>query len=407
VGCKIEIMTTQTQAVRTYEHLHFAEYLDGGIEEIGFFDLEALKTGLFLNHPVKKNTLNFPIQKKNKIPKKQIAKTEKDWLLSNYSYLCQQLLGHQVAHIEYPGGSYRTSCQLILENGQTLIATRRSTPVRSRYESLILQRLEKHNAPIPQHYAYNGLVLLQEDIQGIRLSEALENATEKQYESYMHSALNALSEIHQIADKEGLDHAVPIIGCERDWLIALLDRTAIIGNHLNIPCPSVPVAQMFDLLLLLKPRFIKWDARPGNAILCNDGNVKWFDWEHCCARNRIDDIAWLLCDDSVPDYPETEERLIEAHLHAFADERNIDEAFAYLNVFGVHHCCVRLARLLDEKRNRTWHDVDINIKHGQSGLALKESIRLCKRASRWSRKNEMTAVLGDWFLEIAEYLKRI
>ncbi len=400
-----------TEAPRTYDHIHFGEYLDGGIEEITFFDLHALKTGVVFNQSIEKEKLATHFNKRTPFTKQEnknnLEQTHDDWLIANYSYICQQLIGHKVAHIEYPGGSCRSSYQLILDNGHSIIATRRFTPVRSRYESLILQRLEKQNAPTPKHYAYNGLVLLQEDIQGVRLSEALSNASEKQYKAYMDSALSTLAEIHQIADREGLDHAVPILGCERDWLIGFLDRTAIIGNHLNIPCPSVPVVEMFNLLILLKPRFIKWDARPGNAILCDNGTVKWFDWEHCCARNRLDDIAWLLCDDSVPDYPDAEDHLIETHLNAFADGRNREEAFAYLNVFGVHHCCVRIARILDEKAGKTWHDVDINIKYAQSGLALKETQRLCQRASRWARKNKMTAMLEDWFLQIAEYLPRI
>lgn len=61
------------------------------------------------------------------------------------------------------------------------------------------------------------------------------------------------------------------------------------GNHFNIPAPAIPAAQIFDLLTLLKPRFVKWDARPGNAMVNEEGQVHWFDWEHCCARNRLRD----------------------------------------------------------------------------------------------------------------------
>jgi hypothetical protein len=383
---------------QTYEQLHFKQYLDGGSRRLTFLNWRALQLEMpSCSNPFPAPPTHAPIPKR-----------EDGWLVAGYSHVCQQLLGRQVMEIGFPGGSHRSSCRLLLDDGTSVIATRRLDADRALFESLVMRRLERLAAPTPRHYAFNGLVLLQEELSGIRLSTALQQATEPQYTSWMAAALESLANTQHLAERDGLSHAVPVLGCEPEWLIGLIDRTALLGNYLGVRCPPVPVRQYFDRLLLLKPCFVKWDARPGNAMLGDDGKVKWFDWEHCCARNPMDDMAWLLCDDSVPDYPAAENHLIERYLPDFADGRNLEDAQAYLTLFGVHHVCVRLCRLLDEKGHDTWPAYAEYLRsQSQSAITLSMAQRLCTRAFRWAGKHPMTAMLQDWLLEIAERLPRI
>jgi hypothetical protein len=395
---------TSTSA-KTYEYLHFSEYLDGGSEKIAFLDWSALQQGIppHSSYRFRANTLPTSQSK----CEDQHDSSDDDIMLHSYSHICKQLLDQTAIRLDFPGGRHRASFRLILENGKSVIATRRADASRSYYESLVMRRLENCHAPTPKHYAYNGLVMIQEDLHGTRLSDALRNCTSEEHYSFlMEQALSSLLEIHHIAAKEGLAHAVPVLGCEPDWLIGLIDRTALIGNYLNIPCPTVPVNQLFNCLYLLKPSFVKWDSRPGNAMLDSDNNIKWFDWEHCCARNPIDDMAWLLCDDAVPNYENAEESLIDKFLPAFADGRNLDDARTYLEVFGVHHTCVRLGRLLDAKGSDSWEVYD-NSLEVEAGLQLHTAISLCRRAAFWAKKNKMTRMLQDWFLEIESNLPKI
>jgi len=392
------------QPPQTYNQLHFAEYLEGGQQTPLLFNWGHLQGDLPARTEYHFKLTDSKAYKPSLVV--GYALEDEREKIKAYSHCCQQLLGQKLVAIEFPGGMHRSSFRLTLENGHSVIASRRFNAGRSFYESLVMRRLEKHQAPIPKHYAYNGLVMIQEELSGVRLSDALQNCSEEQYVKMMSSALDALLEIHEIAEKEKLSEVVPIIGCEHDWLIAFIDRTALLGNYMGIPTAKIPVKQIYDCLMLLKPRFIKWDARPGNAMLGDDGKVKWFDWEHCCARNPMDDMAWLLCDDAVPNYPEAEDQLIDTYLAAFADGRKLDEARVYLDVFGMHHACVRLCRILNEKDSDSWlaYENSISVQHGSP---LRTAQQLCKRASRWAGKNPMTASLAEWFLQIAKRLPRV
>jgi len=400
------------QPPQVYDELHFREYLDGGNEKVPLLNWNNLQQNIpaytryrFDEHD-NADSHSDDYKNNDNLENSTYSQAELQQQVQAYSHICQQLLGQKVSSIDFPGGTHRSSFRLTLENGSNVIASRRFDPSRSFYESLIMRRLEKHQAPIPRHFAYNGLVMIQENLSGIRLSDALLDATEEQYSLWMGNALASLIDIHNIGNREGLTHAVPIIGSEPDWLIALIDRTALLGSYMNIPCPEVPVKQIYNCLLLLKPSFIKWDARPGNAMLDSDGNIKWFDWEHCCARNPIDDMAWLLCDDAVPFYPEAENQLIDSYLSGFADGRNLDDALTYLQVFGTHHACVRLGKILDDKGSDSWITYENRIEV-EPGFQIKIAQRLCKRAAYWSKQNKMTYALKDWFEEIANTLPNL
>lgn len=370
------------KTVPNSETIHFPHYLDGGSRALYSIDWTALQDNLplYCRQILSKNASRTSGKKYTVAPATGLV-------LHRHSHIAQQLLGLKAVQVEFPGGWQRCSFRLILENDQRVIVTRRAEPARGRFESLLMRRLERLGAAIPRHLAFNGVILIQEDLPGIRLSEALQHATEQQYATWMAQALESLSEIRQLALSDGLDQLVPVVGADPDWLVALIDRTALLGNYLKLPCPAVPANHLYERLMLLKPVFNKWDARPGNAMLGEDSHVSWFDWEHACARNPMDDMAWLLCDDATPEYPATEQQLIERYLTDFADGQDADSAFAYLSVFGMHHTCIRICRLLNEKASDTWTDYEKKV-GAQPGSLLKTTRQLCHKASRWACKDK-------------------
>ena len=117
-------------------------------------------------------------------------------------------------------------------------------------------------------------------------------------------------------------------------------------------------------------------------------------------------MGWLLCDDAVPEYPDEEKQLIDAHIEAFADGRNPEHAQTYLNVFGTHHACIRICRLLDEKAYDSWEQFEQRV-NATPGTLLPVTQRLCTKAARWAAKSAETEMLRDWFLEVHERLVEI
>ncbi|MEE9337770.1 MAG: hypothetical protein V3U87_06795 [Methylococcaceae bacterium] len=318
----------------------------------------------------------------------------------------EQLLNSKVKDVEFPGGPTRKSYRLHLIDGRSVIATERRERSLLAIECAVLRKIGKNSSAVPKLLATDGnYLLVQEDLKGVRLPQALHDANEKQVESLLDNALKSLSTIQKIGSENGLDEQFQPIGNSQEWITGLIDRPAIIGRHFQIHPAQPKVDKLFDLFTVSKQRFVKWDARPGNAIVQEQDNVSWFDWEHCGTRNRLDDLAWLLCDEFVLDSVEMENRLINNNLELFSDHFSLDHAREYLYSFGVFHSCVRLGLILNYKGRGSWWDLDKCLSGDKAGVTLDLAERICYRASRWAKQSEFTEVLSPWFIEMAENLK--
>lgn len=373
--------------------LHFRDYLSGGVSET---------TSLW-------QTIDITSQNDVHNLQNQINHNEptKGYLYENLSSLCTKSLGVALSRIEYPGGKCRSSFRLILKNGQSVIASRRSEIGRAILEERILHYLTKHNGPVPKILTFNGLVLLQEDVGNQRLSNALAETNESGYKILLAKALDSLLSIHSIAKNENLRRYAPIIGSDRKWLTSFIDRPFFLGNHLDMTPPVPDLDNIRELLILVDPQFIKWDARPGNAALTLQQEVIWFDWEHCGARNRLDDLVWVMCDESTPYFPNAENQLLNKYIPLFQDGLTLKHAHSYCRVFGMLHCCTRLCLILSEKKGKNWGDHKKIIEGDKVGVTLEQAQRLCLRASDWCNHEPMIRNMSPWFLAISDHLTKL
>ncbi len=271
---------------------------------------------------------------------------------------CQGLLRTRIERTEFPGGKSRDACRLILEDGRIAFGTQRDSTRLAALEARVLKKLHAEGAPVPSVLAFNGLVLIQEDLGERRLSQAIDGAPAAKVRELLSKALVSLASAHRAGERAGLDDDVPSIGKDEPWLMGLLNQPAIIAKELGLKSPLLEEDALLDVIRIRKPRLIKWDARCGNAILRDDGTVAWFDWEHCGRRNRLDDLIWVLGDEFTPDLPDVEEKLLDNYLPAFADDLSLDEARAYIAAFGSLHTCVRLELILENKDGEEWWDWD-------------------------------------------------
>ena len=84
------------------------------------------------------------------------------------------------------------------------------------------------------------------------------------------------------------------LGTADSWLRGLIDTPNRIGEALEAPAPDLDTDGLVSTLQAGEPCFLKWDARPGNAVVLADGSIGWFDWEHCGARNALAENAFLI-----------------------------------------------------------------------------------------------------------------
>jgi hypothetical protein len=317
---------------------------------------------------------------------------------------CQGLLRMRIEHADFPGGRSRDACRLTLEDGRVVFGTRRGSPRLAALEARVLKKLGREGAPVPKVLAFNGLILIQEDLGNRRLSQAIDRASPEDVHDLLAAALDSLSQIHVAAEAAKLDENLPSIGRDEPWLLGLVNQPAIISDRLSLKPPALDPQALIAHIRIRKPRLIKWDARSGNAIVRDDGGIAWFDWEHCGRRNRLDDLVWLLGDEFAPDLPAVERELLRSHLPAFADDLSLDEATAYVAMFGSLHSCVRLELILDNKDGDAWWDWDYCLERDKVGVTLEGARRLCARGARWAAWSSFTEPLVNWFGDAAAKL---
>ncbi len=313
---------------------------------------------------------------------KSDRKTRQEKLNRELAAKCGRLLGERVTSMQYPGGRSRRSFRVILKNRGPVIVSFRPKHNRAETERAVLKELAPRGALIPRLLASDGKkMLIQEEITGERLSEAMHGQDESRVEQVLDAALTSLADTHRVGSESGFDTSLVTLGETFEWLVGLLDRPAVIGNFLKVPAPQPNLKELESLLAVRKPRFIKWDSRPGNAMVREDDKVYWFDWEHCGARDALDDLAWMLCDEYMPDHPQLEAALLKRFLPLFAlcSKRSPRDALTYLSRFGTLHSCVRLNLVLKHKGNGDWWNPEFCARTDRVGVTARTALGFSQR----------------------------
>lgn len=313
---------------------------------------------------------------------------------------CRDRLDALVLGSERPG---RPGCQAVrvfLDSGPVVV-TRRAQPERARLEADVLSELAAAGAPVPEVLAFDGELLIQRDLGPYRLADAFDMPDDPGWIDCVDQALHSLGSIQTIAREARLAERVPEIGTVPGWFDNLMSAPSRIGERLILPTPLVDEAAVRGLLHSPNRSFVKWDARPINAALCENGTVAWFDWQHCGKRDPLDDLVWLLSDERTPDQPEIEAALIDRHLTAIAGPDYRGDAFEYLMAFGAFHMCIRLHVMLNRKGDDAWLSQHLD---DGTGVTLEAAQRSCRRAARWASWSNVTAPLSDWLRAVSDIL---
>ncbi|MGB5325353.1 MAG: phosphotransferase [Pseudomonadales bacterium] len=319
---------------------------------------------------------------------------------------CEKLLGQKVVGMEYPGGTSRDSVKILLEDGSTAFASTRSRSARAGNERRVLNALAAADANAPKLLASDSKrLLIQQAIPGVRLTEALHNKKDAYIALRLNNAVESLACIHAVGSAQGLDESMTPLGDTPGWLRGLLERPAIIGNFFGINVPAFDTNALQEILKLRKPRFVKWDARPGNAIARPDDEIFWIDWEHSGTRNRLDDLVWLLADEWVPERPDIEQKLLDTYLEKFRDDLSPEDAHRYFHALGVFHLCIRMGLIFRYKKDGKWWNYQKCLAGDKVGVTRRNLRRICRRGERWAAMNVETHALSDWFASMGAFAK--
>lgn len=313
--------------------------------------------------------------------------------------ICLDLLGRAPDAIETPGGKSRDSVRVRFAE-RSVIVTHRKHTQRSKLEALVLRVLSDSEAPVPRLLGWRGDWLLQQDLGAQRLSEVLAAAEPEVVGDLLHQAITGLVHCQRIGTEKHLHKHLPRLGEADDWFDSLFSRAAAVGEALALPPPQLPVAALQPLLRLREARFIKWDARPGNAVVNAQGVVSWIDWEHCGCRNELDDLVWLLADEYTPTTAAVEERLLTTWLPALSLGWELAEARDYFYSYGVLHSLVRLHYILKHKGDGDWWSAEHCLAMDKVGVTREQALRQVLRMRRWALASVHLTGLVVWLDEV-------
>lgn len=311
------------------------------------------------------------------------------------SQLVQQVFGQQPDSVAWPGGRSRKTF-VITYGDQKYVVSRRAGPGRARLEAHILERLHAGGFS-PKLVRQRENWVVQSFVPGDRLAVALATGGGNAGPA----AARSLALMQQAATTANLHEIVPAIGARPGWTRDLLTAGHRIAAAQGWPAPDLDLDQIETFLTSPPRTFVKWDARPGNAVV-NPATSQpvWIDWEHAGLRVAADDLVWLVCDEWFPEDPELEAATIAAYQGGHGDAFDFD-LDRYVRVFGVFHMLVRATLILERLRSAGWGDETRLLQLDQVGATPGRLASLCARGRRWSALSPEAGSLAGLFDRIA------
>ena len=323
---------------------------------------------------------------------------------SQVAELSDKVFGRPPKRVAFPGGQSRSA--FIADMGDApYVFAKREDKDDAQLEGIVLRTLGDSRY-VPKLKAVVENWVVQEFIPGGRLPMVLEaEADYSERERLVAGALESLIHIHETAHAKNLHHRVPKVGTVDKWLWNRTGAAKRISKALDIAPPELDREKLVERMDVKRDEFVKWDARPGNAMVTREG-VLWFDWEDCGRSKALDDLAFVLCDEWMDVGVDGEWRLIDTYFPFFNRSLSPHQGRHYLRLFGVTHMVLRL-RMAQKlySRDDEWWDRDYCLKGDKIGVTPTEMARLVNRAKRWSDGVDELKPLPAWLDSLAGRLK--
>ena len=320
---------------------------------------------------------------------------------SEIEYLSHRVFGRKPDRVAFPGGTSR-SAFIVDMAGELYVFARRESKSDAQLEGIVLRAIG-NTGHVPKLKAVEKDWVVQEFISGVRLPVVLNDTSSMdERERHVDAALNSLAHIHNAASATNLQHRVPKVGTVDYWLWDRTGAAKRMSKTAEIDIPDLDRDKLVKLMDVKRDEFVKWDARPGNAMV--DGKrVVWFDWEDCGRSKALDDLAFVLCDEWMCLDEDAENRLLKTYFPFFNRSLSTQHGEHYLRLFAVTHMVLRLrmAQKLWTRKNKWW-DRAYCLEADKVGATEQEFGRTLARAKRWSDGVEEWKPLLPWLDELSE-----
>ena len=314
---------------------------------------------------------------------------------------CRRHLGAEVDTFTFPGGRDRKT--IVIEVAGTRYAlAKRSSAGRARLEANVL-RVGQQTSHAPDLIAQEDVFVLQFFVDGTRLTEELEFADKSNRAILLNNAGRALLRLQSHASWATELKDAPKIGHRDGWAEDFARTPVRLAEQLEMGAPEWDLQSILPHLVLKETAFVKWDSRPGNALVKPDRSVVWIDWEHAGLASPEDDLVWLLADEWTPDLESVEQDLILELAKTSA--LSADELEIRFKIKAVLHSAIRLGLVFRRKGDGPWWNVRDALEHDRVGVSRGHVQRVCKRAYRLCKSVPVLDGLAAQFYEIHGYVE--
>ncbi|MDG2340317.1 MAG: aminoglycoside phosphotransferase family protein [Paracoccaceae bacterium] len=294
--------------------------------------------------------------------------------------VCLSLLGETPVEIRFPGGQDRKTVIVALKDREVVVSKRASI-TRAKLEARVIRALHP-SGYVPELLGVKGKFVLQSMIEGGRLTAAMENAPLDGRKALLMAAGQSLLSFQKLGADAGLTNLAPQIGEREGWMFDYAQTPYRLAGLVDYTVEHYDAEAIATRLKAKERAFVKWDARPGNALLDESGRVVWIDWEHCGVGSAEDDLVWLLADEWSPISEEAEGSLLET-LSAMSDLTPDETAFRF-HAKAVLHSMIRLQLIFRRKGDGGWWNVRQSMEHDRVGVSRAHVRRVVTRAKRWA-----------------------
>lgn len=313
--------------------------------------------------------------------------------------IARRHFGDEVLRITAPGGAGRDSLRVHLPD-RTVIATCRATLARRDRERLVLEALAAEGAPVPKCLGVAEGVLFQEDLGRRRLSVEMLRDGGPRAERHAVAAIASLEAIRAAAEKAGLAAQLRPIGTGPDWRAEFVAAPVRLAATLGLRPPELDAERLLRRVGTGRRVIVKWDARPGNAVVRADGRVGWFDWELVGLRHGVEDIAWLAGDEF---WPLGREATLAAAERAGA--LRDDRSRRLLCLFTALHGARRLALIARHRLAEGWIAAETALRYDRVGRAPDLARGLARRLVDWAEADSLTRPLVPFYETVAGWFE--
>jgi hypothetical protein len=310
-----------------------------------------------------------------------------DRRLARVKASAQSVFGSRFRDISCPGGIYRESYRIHLDDS-TVVATSREDKARTSLEAFVLYRLQQNCDDIPRYLGFSDNVLFQSDVGKNRLTIDLTHADHSRRNDLMAAAVGGLFRIQRAGRDIALQKQLPHMGVNRDWIERLVNLTRKLDK-------LAPLGKGFDRFALYNAlavpakQFVKWDCRAGNAASDASGRMRWFDFEYAGVRHGAEDFAWLIADETVPVAPDTSFQIVSEAYDPSTGQSKV-EWLRYLSLYTVFQALERLRLIQFEVKERGWKTKEKVLGRDDVGMHPEFASQICRVGAWFADRDPLT-----------------